>query len=515
MVKKLIKMRSTNTNTTSRLFLIRLLNKRIDTVGSKRSISESVAFTTIWILVTLSNTLQNGFSSKIPILNIGTASSSSEIRRAWGQGDAGSLLEIAISWSEFKSLDETTQFWIPRLWSPGLALIEVPLIWLEGTGLPLFWTLLALTMVIWGSLTFLVWRYFSPQLGRIPTALALIALIYTWDFGYLLKDYIFYTEGVGYGFLLIGLILMTIRIINPDSITRKCVVFAGIIVGFSVWVRHTSDSGLTFLLVVILLMNLIHMTKKSAKLRTYKQRNSKKKVKLFVESMKLEPESIWIKDLTIFSVIAFLVTVPWRLISTFHFGGYPLAMSSASGNVPFSIWSTPESPSGMYWGVYGSNWACKIDEVTCAIVRSEVEIGIASGSDLLRLAALSAVRNPLKYIDERFGFLFTHWIPNFSLNFSYQNLVALIFFFVFALCFIFFFRIRDHRKYPIAVIWGSFLLMNLLQLSIIHYESRYFIPIRLLCLGVFTGFCLIWSEDRKKKHLTFNSRRISKNSSVR
>ncbi len=483
-------------------------------VGSKRGIIESLIFSTLWTLVAIFNSLQNGLSSKIPVININRESSSSEIRKAWGLGDAGSLLEVAITWSRLDSLDEVTQYWIPRLWSPGIAIIEVPLIWLETAGVPLFWSLLSLTMLIWGSVTFLAWRYFSPILGRIPTALVLLGLIYSWDFGYLLRDYIFYTEGFGYGFLLIGLILLTIRMIDPHSLTRKYVVVAGLMVGLSIWVRHTSDSGLTFLLSTVLLLNIGHKIKNSYACERFKQKNSKKKFNFLEVSKEYEPKSLWLKDLTLFSAVAFLVTVPWRLISTFHFGGLAFAMSSASAGVPFAIWSTPESPSGMYWGGYGSNWACKIDFATCAAIQSDIQTGIASGSHLLLLAALSVIRNPLQYIDERFSFLFIHWIPNFSFEFTYQNLVALAFFFVFASSILIFFRIKDNRKYPILIIWGSFLLMNFVQLSIIHYESRYFIPVRLLTLGAFIGLYLIRSEIQIKEKSAFEPSGVSKNSSV-
>lgn len=510
----MINQRSTNFTGKSPYSKFRFLNNRMTSFGSKRSISESLVFTIFWTLAVLFNSLQDGFSSKIPILNISGSSSSSEIRKAWGQGDAGSLLEIAITWSNLDSLDEVTQYWIPRLWSPGMAIIEIPLIWLESVGVPLFWSLLSLTLMIWGCVTFLTWRYFSPLLGRFPTALVFLGLIYTWDFGYFLKDYIFYTEGVGYGFLIIGLILITIRVLNPSLLTRKSVVMAGLMVGISIWVRHTSDSGLTFLLFTVLLLNVGHKIKNSYAYERFKQKNIKKKFNFLEVSKRYEPKSVWLKDLTLFSAVAFLVTVPWRLISTFHFGGLAFAMSSASAGVPFSIWSTPESPSGMYWGGYGSNWACKIDQVNCVAVQSDIQNGIASESHLLFLAALSAIRNPLKYIDERFSFLFTHWIPNFSLEFTYQNLAALSFFFVFAFAFLIFFRLKDQRKYPILIIWGSFLLMNFVQLSIIHYESRYFIPVRLLSLGAFVGLFLIRSEDQIEENSTIDPRWIPKDGSV-
>jgi hypothetical protein len=43
----------------------------------------------------------------------------------------------------------------------------------------------------------------------------------------------------------------------------------------------------------------------------------------------------------------------------------------------------------------------------------------------------------------------------------------------------------------IASMWLSFILLTAAQLAITHFESRYFIPIRLLLIGLF--FSLIQS----------------------
>ena len=159
-------------------------------------------------------------------------------------------------------------------------------------------------------------------------------------------------------------------------------------------------------------------------------------------------------------------------------------MSSASGGVPYAIWSLPNSPSGLYWGSYGSNWACKIDLETCNQVQSSMSDGTISHIKLLLLAFKGIFENPLSYIEERSHFLWANWIPNFSMNLNFQNLVAFAFmlltFYSLYLCF----TIKDNRKFVVIMLWGSFLLMNLAQLAIIHYESRYFIPVRLFLLGL-------------------------------
>ena len=160
-------------------------------------------------------------------------------------------------------------------------------------------------------------------------------------------------------------------------------------------------------------------------------------------------------------------------------------MSSASGIVPSTIWSLPNSASGLYWGSYGSNWACKIDLETCNQVQSVISDGsIAPRSHLLLLAFKSIVENPISYIEERSHFLWANWIPSFSMNLSFVNSIAFAFILLGFYCLYLCFNIKDKRKYAVIALWGSFILMNLAQLAIIHYESRYFISVRLFFLGL-------------------------------
>jgi hypothetical protein len=236
---------------------------------------------------------------------------------------------------------------------------------------------------------------------------------------------------------------------------------------------------------------------------------SKRKKKRTKKLRLLEEEKNNHKDIFRFgaftSGLALLVTLPWRLISTFHFQGAPFLMSSASGSVPATIWSLPNSPSGLYWGSYGSNWACKIDLERCYQLQSGITDGTMSHKQLILLAVKSILENPISYIQERSHFLWVNWIPNFSLNFSYQNLVALVFMILSFYCLYLCLIVKDKRKYSLIVIWGAFLIMNLAQLAIIHYESRYFIPVRLFILG------LLLSLLSLKVGLTQSAKELLKN----
>ena len=463
-----------------------------------RSFTESIFAALIWFGIALIRALPEGLSSKIPILNLENTASAENVRKAWGQGDAGSLLDIAITWANFEKLDPITQYWIPGLWSPGLAIIEVPLIWISRIGVPIYWSLLFLTLTIWSILFSLIWRNFSHFTGRIPMALVSIGILWSWDFVYLLKDYIFYTEGIGFGLLFIGLILLTIKALSPEKTSSHFVYLAGLLIGVSIWIRHTNETGL-ILFLIISCFSYLRSSQWSKQHSKKRQKNAvRAKHSLHIEKQNISPKSFYRIGM-LSSCIALLVTLPWRLISTFHFQGAPFLMSSASGGVPSTIWALPSSASGQYWGTYGSNWACKIDLETCNLIQSGITDGSLSRSHLFFLAFRSAFLNPIEYIQERSHFLWANWIPNFSINSDHQNLVAISFFVLAIYCLWLCVTIEDKRKFVMISIWCSFLLMNLAQLSIIHYESRYFIPVRLLLLGLLLSLLSLKNERNESK----------------
>jgi hypothetical protein len=473
-----------------------IMNSRSKRVYTTRKWKETLLVASLWFVIALTRALPEGFSTKIPILNIANNSSAEEVRKGWGQGDAGSLLDIAITWANLNSLDPVTQYWIPRLWAPGLSILEVPLIWISRLGVPIYWSLLFVTLTLWAILFSLIWRDFSQFTGRIPMAIIAIGLLWSWDFSYLLKDYIFYTEGIGFSFLLIGLILLSIKMMSPNETGNRYIYLAGILIGFSIWIRHTNESGLILLFILSSFGYLA--SKKSSKNLSMKEKKKRKSAKkqIFLEAENKIPKVLYRIGL-ISSSVALLITLPWRLISTYHFAGAPFLMSSASGGVPGAIWSLPNSPSGLYWGSYGSNWACKIDLETCNKVQIGISDGTISHSHLLFLAFKSVLDNPVSYMEERSYFLWVNWIPAFSMDINFQNVVAFAFMLLTFYCLFLCFKIKDKRKYAMIGIWGSFLIMNIAQLAIIHYESRYFIPVRLFLLGLLLSLLSLKSSSSR------------------
>lgn len=427
--------------------------------------------------------LPNFITTKIGTIMLENTASSYDISRAWGGGDAGFLLDVALTWSNLKQLDEETQFWIVRSWSPGMPVVETILIWLEGF-IPIFWSLLTITISLWTYAFYLYWKKFVGTFERVLLVSIFLGLLLSWDFKYMFVDYLFYTEALAYGLLFLGLSILSFELVlNSNSNSKKKLILAGSIIGFSVWMRHTSDTGLFLLLfsTIILIKYINKRFRKFDKLRisrksknNWKYNNSYNKEKF--NFLKFRS---FLKRILIVTIIAIAVTMPWRIIGMGVYGNPAPLMSGADKIVGPGLWALPGSDRANYWGPYGQNWACNIDFDKC----NEIEIQKAHPDKQLIEAVKTALSNPLDYTKERMKYFFKHWVPGFNSGPSIYNFVALVQMLVPFISLVLFFRIRNKNKHLITILWCSFLLMNVAQLFLIHFESRYFIPVRILSTG--------------------------------
>ena len=174
--------------------------------------------------------------------------------------DAGSLLDTAITWSKFHQI-VPNQFWIVHLWTPGMSVIEVLLIWISKLGLPIFWSLLFITLLTWSTVFWFSWRFISPIIGRIPCVSVAVILISSWDFRYFFRGYLFYTEGLAFGFLVLGIGFISWEY-SMSSKRHYLYVIGGVLIGISFMIRYLSDIGILILFIVASI-SLVFQFKKS------------------------------------------------------------------------------------------------------------------------------------------------------------------------------------------------------------------------------------------------------------
>ena len=370
-----------------------------------------------------------------------------------------------------------------------MSLIEVPLIWIAKLGIPIFWSLLLLTVGLWGVLFWLAWRYLGSIVGRLPIIFVSLFLILSWDFKYLFRDDLFYTEGLAFGLLMLGLGCLGWSILQPRK-DLKVPIISGFAIGVSVMVRHVTDYGLTLFFGTSVALLLYQFSK----LRNFSRQPDNKLSRKLASFPRLLSQ---LRELDSFksvlaSTVALLVTIPWRLISPLVFGGWWWVLSSAGAGVGVGAW-TPNSKIG-FWAPFGMNWACNLDPQKCEYLYRLPQTP-ANDSILLKQAILTAIQHPIAYLKFRGHSLTNNWIPGGSkLDFSIQTLTSLlpILLAVFALAML------VRQSFLVRYVWlfFPFLIMEIGQLLLVHYESRYFIPVRLLFLGLYIYTTLLSKVKR-------------------
>jgi hypothetical protein len=447
---------------------------------------ESLMLSLIWILCIGRIAWPKGLDSAIGNLDILSVSTPRQIQTAFGLGDAGNLLDVAITWSNFKSLSPVDQHWIVRLWSPGLPILEIPLIWLDHLGVPLFWSFTSALLLLWGLAFYLAWTYLSPVVGRFPLLIFASLLVLSWDFQFMFQEGVFYTEGFSYIFLLYSLFQISyLAIVGEIRNQKHLATFAGVCLGISIWLRHTLD---VYIFIIALISISIFYAKR--RIGLIKDLREEKSSSLLV----LKNSSID-RILIRYSVAAMITTLPWRILATFYFHGAPLQMSSGGNLFGSRIWASPESEVGEYWDSYGVNWACKIDTDACLDLQEKLD-GSVSSVYLIMKGIQSAVENPVPYLQIRFKYMIQNWIPGFGDSINIANIIGFLSILAILLLSLLIALGKNENKILILLIWTPLLFIQILQFMIIHYEPRYFISMR---LTIFSLILFLISQKSNQK----------------
>ena len=329
------------------------------------------------------------------------------------------------------------------------------------------------------------------MVGRLPIIFVSLSLIFSWDFKYLFRDDLFYTEGLAFGLLMLGLGCLGWSMLQPRK-GLKVPLIAGFAIGVSVMVRHVTDYGLTLFFGTSVALFVYQFSKFRNSSRQPDKKRSRKLAGTprFLSQLR-EPDSF---KSVLASTVALLVTIPWRLISPLVFGGWWWVLSSAGAGVGVGAW-TPNSKIG-FWAPFGMNWACNIDPQKCEYLYRLPQTP-ANDSLLLKQAILTALQHPIAYLKFRGHSLTDNWIPGGSkLDFSIQTLASLLPIILTIIALVMLVRQLSLIRY--AWLFFPFLIMEIGQLLLVHYESRYFIPVRLLMLGLFFQVLMVRTEAQNK-----------------
>lgn len=419
----------------------------------------------IYFLITLyiiNRTFPKGLRSEIPNLGISVTSSPEKIRELYGQGDAGSYLDVALTLSKFRGISPEQYFFI-HTWAPGQPIFLTLLIFLTKLGIPIFISAFVINVFFWVFFSFIVHRTTSNFSVRLIFHFFYILFLLSSDMLWMVHSGLLYSEGLSNIFFVYSFYL-TLHFIIRNKLTAWRIMLISMLISASMLIRYTLENGYVltiFVLIVSLFYSIISRKKKYTD-------NFAKLIAIFL--------------------IAFLFTVPWRIINKYKYDMDTFALSNTSSWSAYGIWLPDSDPVAMYWAPYGGNWACRVDPIKCAEINSK---GLTNYDSRFFYgeAIKSAIINPIKFFKERLSILDDFYIGNspnkfkdVQVYYSFSTIVMLLSLFYFLI------------KKRIYLITLPFLLIvptlasSLVFFLLTHYEYRYFINFK---ISIFLLFFLL------------------------
>ena len=413
----------------------------------------------------------NGPNTRYYLESISLWDNAKEVREKLGGIDAGQLLDASLTFSTLNDLDPDSQFWIARVWSMGISIFQVPAIWLEILNLPFSMSIMLINFIIWAVFLRILFNCVNDFSGRLVLVILFVSFLFSYDGNFLFRDFPFNSEVIGIGLMLISLTLIA-RNIKLEIKKPNSFVIPGITLGLSICVRYTIDYAVTFIfLTSIVLLLSIKFRSIENFIKEKFDRNSSTNRNILTLNLKY---------LALTFGIALLVTLPLRLVNQINYGGAALQLSSAQVLTGPNLWAKSTTPHAKYWDETGMNWACDIAPQEC----NSAEIDRKDSSELFRMAIVVAVLNPIEYMQNRVSYFWNNHsmqLRNNTFWFVYslfQLALAVIPFLVFR-------RITPLEKFMALTIWIPFIALQYLTYLIIHFETRYFVPLHVFNLGLF------------------------------
>ncbi len=396
--------------------------------------------------------------------------SSGEVREKLGGIDAGQLLEASITFSQFQQLDQETQFWIARVWSLGISTFQVPAIWLELVGVSFAFTMMLISFGLWSILVALIFRLINNNYSRSVFTALFITFLYSFDGKFLFSEFPFNPESIALALNLISLTIL-VNEIEGKKLRVKKLMLSGFILGWSIWVRYTIDFAVIGVWIVSSITLLVRI------LRDLSLADTKKKTWNNIKQ-KLQTQKLLSSIVITFS-IALIITLPIRLSNQLIYGGKPLLMSSSQELLGANLWAKIDSPHAIYWEKTGMNWACKLEPVKC----SSLNLSKIESSKLVNSAVVAALANPFEYLQNRIPYFLSNHTASLSNN-LYFLIYSLFHLALMLIIPISLFSRKIVTRNVLIAVWAPFILLQYFTYLIIHYETRYFIPLHVFNLSL-------------------------------
>lgn len=423
----------------------------------------------LFTYVSIKTSFPNLSETKLAFLDISFDSDISLIRKMYGMSDEGSYLDIAISLANLQNIQPEQYFYI-HTWSPGQSIVLALAILVSKFTFPVYIIIFFINYAIWFFIITFLTRIISSQKQVIFFYFFYLTFLFSSDFVFYFYSNIFLSEVIGNSLLFASLIFLSWLIKNQIQNWFKYAV-AGFVLGFSVLVRYTSETGLLLLILLLsiwLILQLLSTLRRKFQTRI-NQTNHMKVLRLTFISI----------------LIALLTTVPWRILNLALYDMNTVRLSNASSWTIYGVWAPDNSPEAQYWKENGSNWACRIDPVKCESLNS---LGLKSltPQTIGKEALKSAIKNPSAYAVERFKYMKIYYFGDSQFDIDqYQKYFSILALLSGAYLLILLFNKKywNYQNLIISIIWISFIVNQFFMYAITHYEFRYFIIFKFLIFG--------------------------------
>ena len=394
-----------------------------------------------------------------------------KMREIFGPTDAGSYLWAAMRLDSVNALPPEEN-WIINFWPPGMLVLEALILRFLQNDLYFGVVLGVLTAFAWGSFLGYVAGLVHKLFGKL---LAILLLVFVISVGpipnWILNDGLFYADGFGTLFFLVGITFLILSQRENYVYSRKLShgILAGISFAISAYFRATYINILYALLATGLACLAVFVTWKISR----NGRQHFTQIKHAIESAAI---------FFIATAAMFICVNPWMTYKEEVMG--TREWSIVGDSFIGGMWvERDEMPWFLREG--GIGWACKIDPEKCAelaelkLTQPTLDITHKQLSE----AILVALKHPGEYVLDRGKFIGIAWI---SLGYGYLadvlnhpfsalNLVGLIGFFVILIK-------RFARSWPLLLSITAIYSTVLIPLLIGHLEIRYLLPFKLLPL---------------------------------
>jgi len=385
-----------------------------------------------------------------------------KMRELFGLSDAGSYLGAALQLVRDGFLDAGNN-WIMNLWPPGMVILDAFLLRYLQNYIPFGVALMSLTAMVWYAILLAfalalhrVWGFLSA-LGLI-TVVVLLSPIR----GYVLGYWVFYADGLGTAFFLGFLIFLTMALVSRSwKVLVATSLLSGVCLSCAAYLR-AAYHPLQYVILVVSFAVLLRFVVVWRRDRTRPNWQAMR-----------SPLA-----LLIVLAVTFSLTTPWLEFSQGRFRDQRVWVVTGAGFIRNS-WANRSEYPDFYRGV---GFACELAPKRCREIRELEKQGDLGTSFYQREMVSVAMRNPIRFIDDRWNYFFESWKEGDAVQ---SLLLALLFIWTQVLAV----RLLL-RGQLVALLWLLAPLALVLPSLIGHFEIRYLLPIKLLFLSA--PFLHLW-----------------------